>query len=151
MWWECPAWDTIRSGYQLATSLRSGDWPACLLHCGIMPVHVPSLKKRAAEAEAPSPRRCRTGGRSDSADGALEDALGRFIKSNAALYDRVLTMEAVDVDEVLTTVRAAPSPPAPGVAAAKVSRAKLLAYLEREGVAVTHTSGRRARATRTRF
>lgn len=106
---------------------------------------------RRAEAEAPSPRRCRTGGRSDSADGELENALGRFIKSNVALYERVLLMETVDVDEVLATVRRAPAPLAPGIAAAKVPRAKLLAYLEREGVAVTHTSGRRARATRTRF
>ena len=106
-----------------------------------------SRRRRAA----PSPRRCRTGDRSDSADGALEDALGRFIKSNVALYERVLLMETVDVDEVLATVRRAPAPLAPGVAVAKVPRAKLLAYLEREGVAVTHTSGRRARATRTRF
>ena len=114
----------------------------------------------AADAAAPPPRPSETESHAggfrkrpsvEPRGGALEDALGRFIKSNAALYDRVLTMEAVDVDEVLTTVRAAPSPPAPGVAAAKVSRAKLLAYLEREGVAVTHTSGRRARTTRTRF
>ena len=83
--------------------------------------------------------------------GALEDALGRFIKSNVALYDRVLLMEAVDVDEVLATVRRAPAPLAPGIAAAKVPRAKLLAYLEQEGVAVTHTSKRRARTTRMRF
>jgi len=82
---------------------------------------------------------------------ALEDALGRFIKSDVALYDRVLLMETVDVDEVLATVRRARTPLAPGVAAAKVPRAKLLAYLEREGVAVTHTSSRRARTTRTRF
>ena len=113
--------------------------------------------RRRAEAEAPSPRPSDTrghaggGDRSDSAGGALEDALGRFIKSNVALYERVLLMETVDVDEVLATVRRAPAPLAPGVAVAKVPRAKLLAYLEREGVAVTHTSGRRARATRTRF
>jgi hypothetical protein len=113
--------------------------------------------RRRAEAEAPSPRPSDTrghaggGDRSDSAGGALEDALGRFIKSNVALYERVLLMETVDVDEVLATVRRAPAPLAPGIAAAKVPRAKLLAYLEREGVAVTHTSGRRARATRTRF
>ena len=82
---------------------------------------------------------------------ALEDALGRFIKSDVALYDRVLLMETVDVDEVLATVRRAPAPLAPGIAAAKVPRAKLLAYLEQEGVAVTHTSKRRARTTRMRF
>ena len=81
----------------------------------------------------------------------VEDALGRFIKSDVALYDRVLLMETVDVDEVLRSVRRARMPLAPGVAAAKVPRAKLLAYLEREGVAVTHTSSRRARTTRTRF
>ena len=88
---------------------------------------------------------------------ALEDALGRFIKSDVALYERVLLMETVDVDEVLATVRRgfARKPLAPGVAEGaakkKVPRAKLLAYLEREGVAVTHTSSRRARTTRTRF
>ena len=79
----------------------------------------------------------------------LTSARGGF--RAAALYERVLLMETVDVDEVLATVRRAPAPLAPGVAVAKVPRAKLLAYLEREGVAVTHTSGRRARATRTRF
>ena len=67
----------------------------------------------------------------------------------------VYLLETVDVDEVLATVRRgfARKPLAPGVAAAKkkVPRAKLLAYLEREGVAVTHTSSRRARTTRTRF
>ena len=105
----------------------------------------------AAPSPRPSDTRGHAGGRSNSADGALEDALGRFIKSNVALYARVLLMETVDVDEVLATVRRAPAPLAPGVAVAKVPRAKLLAYLEREGVAVTHTSGRRARATRTRF
>ena len=71
--------------------------------------------------------------------------------SRGAGSDRVLLMETVDVDEVLATVRRARTPLAPGVAAAKVPRAKLLAYLEREGVAVTHTSSRRARTTRTRF
>ena len=110
-----------------------------------------SRRRRAAPSPRPSDTRGHAGGRSDSADGALEDALGRFIKSNVALYERVLLMETVDVDEVLATVRRAPAPLAPGIAAAKVPRAKLLAYLEREGVAVTHTSGRRARATRTRF
>ena len=110
-----------------------------------------SRRRRAAPSPRPSDTRGHAGGRSDSADGALEDALGRFIKSNVALYERVLLMETVDVDEVLATVRRAPAPLAPGVAVAKVPRAKLLAYLEREGVAVTHTSGRRARATRTRF
>jgi hypothetical protein len=70
--------------------------------------------------------------------------------SRGAGSDRVLLMETVDVDEVLATVRRARTPLAPGVAA-KVPRAKLLAYLEREGVAVTHTSSRRARTTRTRF
>ena len=110
-----------------------------------------SRRRRAAPSPRPSDTRGHAGVRSDSADGALEDALGRFIKSNVALYERVLLMETVDVDEVLATVRRAPAPLAPGVAVAKVPRAKLLAYLEREGVAVTHTSGRRARATRTRF
>ena len=71
--------------------------------------------------------------------------------SRGAGSDRVLLMETVDVDEVLHLVRRARTPLAPGVAAAKVPRAKLLAYLEREGVAVTHTSSRRARTTRTRF
>ena len=105
---------------------------------------------RRAEAEAPSPRRCRTGGRSDGgSDDSLENALGRFIKSNVALYERVLLMETVDVDEVLATCGARRR--RAGHRRAKVPRAKLLAYLEREGVAVTHTSGRRARATRTRF
>jgi len=117
----------------------------------------PDFFEPEAETSRPNPKprpsdtRGHAGGRSDSADGALEDALGRFIKSNVALYERVLLMETVDVDEVLATVRRAPAPLAPGVAVAKVPRAKLLAYLEREGVAVTHTSGRRARATRTRF
>lgn len=101
--------------------------------------------------EPEPPERNRRGAGSDVE--ALEDALGRFIKSDVALYDRVLLMETVDVDEVLATVRRARTPLAPGVAAAKkkVPRAKLLAYLEREGVAVTHTSSRRARTTRTRF
>ena len=102
------------------------------------------------EPEPPAVERG-AGGRDLEARRDLEDALGRFIKSDVALYDRVLLMETVDVDEVLHSVRRARTPLAPGVAAAKVPRAKLLAYLEREGVAVTHTSSRRARTTRTRF
>ena len=99
----------------------------------------------------PEPPAVERGAGGRDLEARLEDALGRFIKSDVALYDRVLLMETVDVDEVLATVRRARTPLAPGVAAAKVPRAKLLAYLEREGVAVTHTSSRRARTTRTRF
>ena len=99
----------------------------------------------------PEPPAVERGAGGKDLEARLEDALGRFIKSDVALYDRVLLMEAVDVDEVLATVRRAPAPLAPGIAAAKVPRAKLLAYLEQEGVAVTHTSKRRARTTRMRF
>jgi hypothetical protein len=99
----------------------------------------------------PEPPAVERGAGGKDLEARLEDALGRFIKSDVALYDRVLLMETVDVDEVLHLVRRARTPLAPGVAAAKVPRAKLLAYLEREGVAVTHTSSRRARTTRTRF
>jgi hypothetical protein len=99
----------------------------------------------------PEPPAVERGAGGKDLEARLEDALGRFIKSDVALYDRVLLMETVDVDEVLHLVRRARTPLAPGIAAAKVPRAKLLAYLEREGVAVTHTSSRRARTTRTRF
>ena len=81
------------------------------------------------------------GGRSDGgSDDSLENALGRFIKSNVALYERVLLMGGGRGRGGDCAARA-------GAARAEHrrregSRTKLLAYLEREGVAVTHVRGR---------
>eukprot|EP00660_Eupelagonema_oceanica_P000582 gene582-8237_t len=47
LWWRCPAWNDIRGRHQLAVGLLHEDWPPCLRRCGVMPVHVPSLKRRA--------------------------------------------------------------------------------------------------------
>lgn len=95
----------------------------------------------------------------------LEDKLGLWIKSQPKLYDRVLLMEPVDVDDLLAALNAesgngkcvggsevaAPSTGGEGAASigisigCKVPRTKLLAYLEAEGVAVQQTRNRQAK------
>ena len=77
----------------------------------------------------------------------LEDRIGLWIKSQPELYDRVLLMETVDVDDLLGTL-VAESANGGGVGGCKVPRTKLLAYLEAEGVAVQQTKSRQAKQAR---
>ena len=101
-------------------------------------------------AAAPNKKRKATGGASKSKSSKpgvpLEDRLGLWIKSQPELYDRVLMMETVDVDDLLEAL-VAESAAGAGVGC-KVPRTKLLAYLEAEGVAVQHTKSRQAKQAR---
>ena len=79
----------------------------------------------------------------------LEDRLGVWIKSRPELYDRVLLMETVDVDDLLEAL--AEDARTGGGVGGKVPRTKLLAYLESEGVAVQQTRSRRGKNAGARF
>lgn len=100
-------------------------------------------------AAAPKKRKA-TGGAGKSKSSKpmvpLEDRLGLWIKSQPELYDRVLMMETVDVDELLEALVAESA--AGGGVGCKVPRTKLLAYLEAEGVAVQQTKSRQAKQAR---
>jgi hypothetical protein len=91
----------------------------------------------------------------------FEDKIGLWIKSKPELYDRVLLMESVDVDDVLRAINAEVAPSTGGGGGgggekktktfgvgARVPRARLLAYLDDEGVAFTQTKSRQAKAAR---
>ena len=79
----------------------------------------------------------------------LEDRLGVWIKSRPELYDRVLLMETVDVDDLLEAL--AEDARTGGGVGGKVPRTKLLAYLEGEGMAVQQTRSRRGKNAGARF
>lgn len=79
----------------------------------------------------------------------LEDRLGVWIKSRPELYDRVLLMETVDVEDLLEAL--AEDARTGGGVGGKVPRTKLLAYLEGEGVAVQQTRSRRGKNAGARF
>ena len=66
--------------------------------------------------------------------------LGRFIKANKQLYDKVLIMETLDVDDLMKLIDTERSLKMDSIP--KVPRTKLLQYLEQQGVAVCVTSKR---------
>ncbi|CAE8623234.1 unnamed protein product [Polarella glacialis] len=37
LWWECPAWASVRAGHPKAMLTYSDNWPTCFRWCGIMP------------------------------------------------------------------------------------------------------------------
>jgi len=80
----------------------------------------------------------------------LEDRLGEWIKRDDELYERILLMKTVDVDDLAAALRANGGDKENAKEHAwtkKVPRTKLLAYLESEGVAVVSTKSRRGNKT----
>ena len=80
----------------------------------------------------------------------LEDRLGDWIKRDRGLYDRILLMETVDVDDMAAALKNGDEATdktngtdATDTWRRKVPRTKLLAYLESQGVAVVSTKSRR--------
>ena len=51
LFWECPAWNYVRSEHQLAVSAWRPDWPACLSCCGLL-VHSAILPPPALPTSA---------------------------------------------------------------------------------------------------
>ena len=79
----------------------------------------------------------------------LEDRLGEWIKRDDGLYERILLMKTVDVDDLAAALSAdgGDKENASTAWTKKVPRTKLLAYLESEGVAVVSTKSRRGNKT----
>lgn len=70
-----------------------------------------------------------------------EDALTSWIIANEDVYERVLLMESIDVDDALVRARES------GI---RCSRADFVAYLEAEGVCFSQTKKRARRAANAR-
>lgn len=110
-----------------------------------------SPEKRATETEtetgAPRSKKTKPAGKSrdqtkqtNQSTEPVESFLGRFIKSNKRLYEKVLLMETVDVDETLQALDAARGKCEDKKKVPKVARRTLLSYLEQQGVAVRGTT-----------
>jgi|TARA_B110000977_G_scaffold196491_1_gene276962 hypothetical protein len=110
-----------------------------------------SPEKRATETEtetgAPRSKKTKPAGKSrdqtkqtNQSTEPVESFLGRFIKSNKRLYEKVLLMETVDVDETLQALDAARGKCEDKKKVPKVARRTLLRYLEQQGVAVRGTT-----------
>eukprot|EP00973_Karenia_brevis_P083102 11522410-Karenia_brevis.AAC.1 len=39
MWWECPAWASIRRKFEHVSMAYRSEWPRCFSSCGIMPAN----------------------------------------------------------------------------------------------------------------
>ena len=118
--------------------------------------HGPSTQPDSGgDGGASRPKRRRRGVGAEYKDEAsktidLEDRLGDWIKRDRGLYDRILLMETVDVDDMAAALKngdeATDKTNGTDVTPAwrrKVPRTKLLAYLESQGVAVVSTKSRR--------
>ena len=110
-----------------------------------------SPEKRATETEtetgAPRSKKTKPAGKTrdqtkqtNQSTEPVESFLGRFIKSNKRLYEKVLLMETVDVDETLQALDAARGKCEDKKKVPKVARRTLLRYLEQQGVAVRGTT-----------
>ena len=111
---------------------------------------------QTGDASRPKKRRLKAdndgGDGRDDGGGAveLEDRLGEWIKRDDGLYERILLMKTVDVDDLAAALRADGGDKENAKEHAwtkKVPRTKLLAYLESEGVAVVSTKSRRGNKT----
>ena len=120
----------------------------------------PDVRLAAGQTgDASRPKKRRLKADNDGGDGrddvggavALEDRLGEWIKRDDELYERILLMKTVDVDDVAAALRADGGPDKENASenawTKKVPRTKLLAYLESEGVAVVSTKSRRGNKT----
>ena len=110
---------------------------------------------QTGDASRPKKRRLKAdndgGDGRDDGGGAveLEDRLGEWIKRDDGLYERILLMKTVDVDDLAAALKAdgGDKENASSAWTKKVPRTKLLAYLESEGVAVVSTKSRRGNKT----
>ncbi len=110
---------------------------------------------QTGDASRPKKRRLKAvnngGDGRDDGGGAveLEDRLGEWIKRDDGLYERILLMKTVDVDDLAAALSAdgGDKENASTAWTKKVPRTKLLAYLESEGVAVVSTKSRRGNKT----
>ena len=115
--------------------------------------HGPSTQPDGGGASQPKRRRRGVGAEyKDEASKTidLEDRLGDWIKRDRGLYDRILLMETVDVDDMAAALKNGDEATdktngtdATDTWRRKVPRTKLLAYLESQGVAVVSTKSRR--------
>lgn len=118
--------------------------------------HGPSTQPDGGgDGGASRPKRRRRGVGAEYKDEAsktidLEDRLGDWIKRDRGLYDRILLMETVDVDDMAAALKNGDEATdktngtdGTDTWRRKVPRTKLLAYLESQGVAVVSTKSRR--------
>lgn len=48
-WWECPRWEGLRPQWFRELRLRLRQLPACLMHCGLVPLSVPDVDAAALQ------------------------------------------------------------------------------------------------------
>jgi hypothetical protein len=108
---------------------------------------IPPLRERlglVGAGTSPAPRANEPAKASSSrrwTEDEREDALTSWIIANEDVYERVLLMESIDVDDALVRARES------GI---RCSRADFVAYLEAEGVCFSQTKKRARRAANAR-
>ena len=114
-------------------SYSESDIPPLRERLGLVGAGTPSAPRANEPAKASSSRRW--------TEDEREDALTSWIIANEDVYERVLLMESIDVDDALVRARES------GI---RCSRADFVAYLEAEGVCFSQTKKRARRAANAR-